>query len=613
MVQEVNDKLKFKRISKSAPPIKTYGGAGPWPDMRNFASTEELSHYIMSPVETPSIISPEENTKITSSVFYSSNIVVRPTSYSVTHLSSDWEVATDEDFINIVDSAYNYAFSEVNDWTSSVSGIHEFIYVRVRYQTTAGITSWSKPVKYKLDLPITVPTPSFLVQKAEFSGNENSAANTAILEGTSFDNGGDPSNEHIATEWIVRNNSNNIIYQKVVTTGDLTRLKLPANVINNGESTIQVSMRYIGSKQSSDVYTLPIDVDRRVYDNTFMVLGVQMPEPISGNKVVGLKDDRVLSLGGYNRQSTGVTTVNNYIVTRDGVATPISTPPNGVIFGSISASLLLDGRVLVSSGTNKIGSGISLLPNSYLYNPKYDVWEVLPQMPVPAYGTAQVTLPDGRVMVVGGLLEDGVSTTGAVRIFNPTDDTWTLSLDIENVPVAPINQTVSRSLGLTGSNEVVYYNGYNNESAPGSPTFYKLNTINAPATWDPLTITGWNNDPSDVQLLATTNDYRITIFKTANNMDISFGVNHTASSNIIETNFFSYGVVSSQAGVLPDGTIMVIGGGGSGVAVGSNDGWSKSDILLVLTLNDNEGTTTSPTNNTSTSSFTSETSTQTSF
>jgi N-acetylneuraminic acid mutarotase len=89
-----------------------------------------------------------------------------------------------------------------------------------------------------------------------------------------------------------------------------------------------------------------------------------------------------------------------------------------------TASLLRDGRVMVVGGsdlgaTNVFGPETS----AEIYDPVANTWTVIYGDLRPRLGHAAVTLPDGRVVVVGG--EDLVGLPIlAVEVYQPATDTW---------------------------------------------------------------------------------------------------------------------------------------------------------------------------------------------
>ena len=96
-----------------------------------------------------------------------------------------------------------------------------------------------------------------------------------------------------------------------------------------------------------------------------------------------------------------------------------------------SATLLADGRILVTGGWRH--GGISALnpplASAQIYDPAGDLWTDAKPLRTPRAEHASVTLPDGRVLVIGGL---GHAPLADAEIYDPSRDTWT--------PAAPMHQ-----------------------------------------------------------------------------------------------------------------------------------------------------------------------------
>lgn len=149
---------------------------------------------------------------------------------------------------------------------------------------------------------------------------------------------------------------------------------------------------------------------------------------LSFHKQSMLKDGRVLVTGGskfilgtgyiYNNMAKIYSPYSN--TWSDGASLPV-----GSIFGN-TQSTLLDGRVLIVGGANEIWSGVdrsTMYNQAYLYDPGTNRWEEAAPYPYPIYDAAQSTLKDGRVLVTGGL-SHYVYRFDAY-LYDPSNNTWT--------------------------------------------------------------------------------------------------------------------------------------------------------------------------------------------
>jgi len=83
-----------------------------------------------------------------------------------------------------------------------------------------------------------------------------------------------------------------------------------------------------------------------------------------------------------------------------------------------TATLLPDGRVLVAGGVNNPGE----LASAELYDPISGTWSATGAMVTPRYGHTATLLSDGKVLVAGGVTADQVPSA---QLYDPASGTWT--------------------------------------------------------------------------------------------------------------------------------------------------------------------------------------------
>ena len=96
--------------------------------------------------DTPSITSPLNNAAglLANTAFTASAFAVN--SGVDTHLSSDWEIATDDAFTNIIISSIDDSLHKIA-WTPSNLPVNSTLYVRVRYKGSyTGMSAWSSTI-----------------------------------------------------------------------------------------------------------------------------------------------------------------------------------------------------------------------------------------------------------------------------------------------------------------------------------------------------------------------------------------------------------------------------------------------------------------------------------
>ena len=150
-----------------------------------------------------------------------------------------------------------------------------------------------------------------------------------------------------------------------------------------------------------------------------------------GQSATLLADGRVLAAGGGTREpSPGANEVRGGAETFD-PATRVWTPTGSlqVARGAHRATVLRDGRVLVTGGERVPMSQWTALASAEIYDPSTATWRLTAPMKRSRLNHAQVLLADGRVLVAGGTrgadrfpVDEYLA---AVEVFDPATETWT--------------------------------------------------------------------------------------------------------------------------------------------------------------------------------------------
>ena len=150
------------------------------------------------------------------------------------------------------------------------------------------------------------------------------------------------------------------------------------------------------------------------------------------NATVGLRDGRVLTIGGMDADDRPLATAEIL----DPATNTVSVVPTRDIAArrDPTAVLLKDGRVLVIGGATAEG----VTDAASVFNPTDGTWTTVGPMSVPRLGAEAIVLDDGRVLIATG--SDRFGPTTAAEIFDPTTGRFSITGSM----------TVSRS-GLVGS------------------------------------------------------------------------------------------------------------------------------------------------------------------
>jgi N-acetylneuraminic acid mutarotase len=88
-----------------------------------------------------------------------------------------------------------------------------------------------------------------------------------------------------------------------------------------------------------------------------------------------------------------------------------------------TATALPDGRVLVAGGMQVAGSASTTLASAELYDPGKRTWSPAASMASPRSAATATALSDGRVLVVGGQNQSGAALTTA-ELYDPASNRW---------------------------------------------------------------------------------------------------------------------------------------------------------------------------------------------
>ena len=192
---------------------------------------------------------------------------------------------------------------------------------------------------------------------------------------------------------------------------------------------------------------------------------------------------------------------------------------------SHTATLLLDGRVLVAGGTDILGNRLA---SAELYNPATGQWTVTGNMSTPRAQFTATLLGTGEVLVAGGISAVNPNGTagciGTAELYNPATGQWT--------PTGTLNAARgNHAAALLASGQVLVAGGFCYDGSGIYETSAEL--------YDP------------------------------------------ASGRWTSTGSLNVGHAFAQAAVLTDGTVMIAGGGGRTAELYSNGHWKLTTSMIV--------------------------------
>jgi len=172
------------------------------------------------------IITPTITTPITNSTSFVGSIVSSPYTlqpvFKGLHTSTDWEIATDSLFLNMISSSYH----DVSNLTRfNVTGLTTAtVYIRCRYVSGVHLSSWS-PTVIAVPSQTYINAPSLTVQ-----GGPSAVPLTPTLTGSAFSIVGS-TETHFSSDWTITDSAGVTVWSSIGDTVNLTSIQVPANLL----------------------------------------------------------------------------------------------------------------------------------------------------------------------------------------------------------------------------------------------------------------------------------------------------------------------------------------------------------------------------------------------
>ncbi len=198
---------------------------------------------------------------------------------------------------------------------------------------------------------------------------------------------------------------------------------------------------------------------------------------------------RVLMAGGVNANGLVTKTCEIFDL---GKGVFLSTGSLAVPRAGHRAVTLPDGRVIVIGGTSDVSTTLkalgAMLKTTEIYNPSTGTWTAGPSLPAPIAGNGAVLLPNGKVLITGGVVLGATNLPGnstACYLFDPKTNTISTAASL---PFA----TALHSATVLKSGRVLVAGGgaltalITNSGAHGKAALYDP-TLNTWTTLTPMT------------------------------------------------------------------------------------------------------------------------------
>ena len=211
----------------------TNGGVSAWSATASFTT---YAKYI----NAPSITSPSNGaTALGPNVSFTSN-AFSSNAAGQSHVSSDWQVATDAGFTNIVKSTIGDAANKLS-WSTGELAVNTVHYVRVRYTSTNGyVSNWSSTISFTTK-PTYIAAPSITAP-----GNGTIDLGASVNFTSSAFSSSFTGETHVASTWQIATDAGftNIISSISDNTSNKTTWSTSLLSIN---TTYYIRVRYFGT------------------------------------------------------------------------------------------------------------------------------------------------------------------------------------------------------------------------------------------------------------------------------------------------------------------------------------------------------------------------------
>lgn len=310
-------------------------------------------------VNTPSITSPSNGATGLIPTMTLSGSAFSVTGASDTHLSSDWQIATDSGFTNIV-SSLTADTTNKTSWTVNLS-LNTTYYIRVRYKgTTYGNSNWSTTVSFSTIANYTPNTPGIT---SPTTGATNQGPTVSFSSSAFAMNGG--SATHTSSDWQIATDSGfaTIVFS---TTNDTTNKTSWTSPNLTANTTYYARVRYLASNGIYSGWSTTISFKTKVaYVASLEEAIIPYPGSLTGTKFgyqISMDATGTRAIVGASQvYNGGYKTGGAYIFVRSGSSWALEK----TILGGGSTVKLFGESVKISPNGDFVAIGIPGFYHSY--------------------------------------------------------------------------------------------------------------------------------------------------------------------------------------------------------------------------------------------------------
>lgn len=219
---------------------------------------------------------------------------------------------------------------------------------------------------------------------------------------------------------------------------------LPQGISAMGFSEVPNGLMIIGGKSTSSTLS-----ETYIYEESTgnIVQGPNLTTARSHALCIALQNDNVLIIGGLDASGNVLTTCEIYDPASNTIT---ATGSMDTAKARHKGALLNDGRVLVTGGTNVLdlndfmGTIAATQATTEIYDPSTETWITGPTMTDKRVTHSMAVLPNGKVLISGGLAPNGFAPTTlkTCELFDPTSNTLSQTNDMNKDRAEHISVTM---------------------------------------------------------------------------------------------------------------------------------------------------------------------------